>query len=225
MRRGMILSPARDLSAHVVVVTLASDRRRRSVPVITLSRRTLLALGSRLWSSIGTSRSPLQRSLIFDHHPTWPKGGLTTPLSVGSDRVGISGIRGCRVLFTLRTCRRRAALRKSRIAESTRRTFRVQDRNDRREICEDQTNSSFRRAKPPNVRAAQTHLRPRQKPKSGSRAADAPAVCESRGRRSRPAVAAVAEPGYRVPQGFRDRQIGDCRFGKAGGSSGKQVHL
>ena len=50
------------VSSTTLALKSAENRRRRPVPVITSSRRTSVTSGSSLWSSIDTSRSPIQRS-------------------------------------------------------------------------------------------------------------------------------------------------------------------
>src|SRR6185295_2798759 len=55
--------------------------RRRPVPVITSSRRSVVASGLSVWSSVDTSRSPIQRS----HNrpsPASDEGGITTALTL-----------------------------------------------------------------------------------------------------------------------------------------------
>jgi hypothetical protein len=55
--------------------------RRRRVPVITSSRRTAVAPGLSVWSSVDTSRSPIQRS---HNRPssTSDEGGITTAVTM-----------------------------------------------------------------------------------------------------------------------------------------------
>src|SRR6185437_13464667 len=59
----------------------SENRRRRPVPVITSSRRTAVVSGLSIWSSVGTSRSPIQRPNNRPS-PTSNEGGITTALTM-----------------------------------------------------------------------------------------------------------------------------------------------
>jgi hypothetical protein len=54
-------APATSVSSTIRALSSSEARRRRPVPVITSSRRTV-ASGLSVWSSVDTSRSPIQRS-------------------------------------------------------------------------------------------------------------------------------------------------------------------
>src|SRR2546426_2040276 len=55
-------APGASVSATTRALSSSENRRRLPVPVITSSRRTVVASGSSVGSSIDTSRSPIQRS-------------------------------------------------------------------------------------------------------------------------------------------------------------------
>jgi hypothetical protein len=53
-------APGASVSSTIRTLSSSEKRRRRPVPVSTSSRLTLLALGSSVWSSVDTSRSPFR---------------------------------------------------------------------------------------------------------------------------------------------------------------------
>jgi hypothetical protein len=55
-------TPAARVSSTTRALKSSVNQRRRPAPVITSSRRTVFTSGSSLWSSVDTSRSPIQRS-------------------------------------------------------------------------------------------------------------------------------------------------------------------
>lgn len=55
-------APGTSVSSIIRVLSSAENHRRRPVPVITSSRRAVVASGLSVWSSIDTTRSPIQRS-------------------------------------------------------------------------------------------------------------------------------------------------------------------
>ena len=55
-------APGTSVSSTIPALKSSENWRRRPVPVITSSRRTAVTSGSSLWSSVDTSRSPIQRS-------------------------------------------------------------------------------------------------------------------------------------------------------------------
>ena len=74
-----ITAPGTSVSSTMLALKSSENWRRRPVPVITSSRRTAVASGLSVWSSVDTSRSPIHRS----HNrpsPSSDEGGITTPL-------------------------------------------------------------------------------------------------------------------------------------------------
>jgi hypothetical protein len=87
-RRAMseITAPGANVSPMIRALSSSEKRRRRPVPVITSSRRRLSALGSSVWSSVDTSRSPIQRSTILNHHHLNEKVGSRPRLRSAAPR-------------------------------------------------------------------------------------------------------------------------------------------
>ena len=73
------------VSSTTRALKAAANLRRRPVPVITSSRRTSVTSGSSLWSSIDTSRSPIQRSASRPSHGV-RKGGIKTALTINQKK-------------------------------------------------------------------------------------------------------------------------------------------
>ena len=56
------IAPGTSVSSTIPALKSSENWRRRPVPVITSSRRSVVASGLSVWSSVDTSRSPIQRS-------------------------------------------------------------------------------------------------------------------------------------------------------------------
>src|SRR6185437_4375953 len=74
-------APGTSVSSTIPALKSSENRRRRPVPVITSSRRTAVVSGLSIWSSVGISRSPIQRPNNRPS-PTSNEGGITTALTL-----------------------------------------------------------------------------------------------------------------------------------------------
>lgn len=85
-------APATSVSSIIPALKSSENWRRRPVPVITSSRRTAIASGLSVSSSVDTSRSRIQRS----HNrpsPSSDEGGITTAVTLRRMEQGLPGPR------------------------------------------------------------------------------------------------------------------------------------
>jgi hypothetical protein len=81
-------APGASVSPTTCVLKSSVNCRRRPVPVITSTRRTVVTSGSSSWSSVDTSRSPIQRSAhstIIRHHKRWGRNSAYKIAALGDN--------------------------------------------------------------------------------------------------------------------------------------------